>query len=234
MLEYSVLLGAIASFIAIIGFAWSISRKSMKALKRLKPSAPLMQRLLELVWDYPLSGENAESWAVKESLVLRGELDRAKEEPGLGVALVTTEFAKAVFGDASRKRIELVVRWCLSRIEQKSPHYILVEKREPITGQITRIPDFRHSLAFGIILLRHESHKYYVDTYINNLLKLQKEDGCWTPSKDIEQCDVTTASYAVTLLNEYISRYDKDNEIIERCKKSLFKGMKWLIDNRNN
>ena len=47
---------------------------------------------------------NTASWAVKESAVLLGSIGVAREEPSLGVAIITTELALASFGLGPMRR----------------------------------------------------------------------------------------------------------------------------------
>jgi len=134
-------------------------------------TASVQERLLRLLWDYPLLGDAEASWAVKESSVLRGELGAARERPGLGVSIVTADLALRAFGNRASDRIDLCVSWGLGRRQKVAPFYILGEQVDPVTSEIVLKPDFRHTLAFALVLQItgrcHELLVQYVDTALD-------------------------------------------------------------------
>jgi hypothetical protein len=190
-------------------------------------------RLLSFVWTYPLSGENEASWAVKESAVLIGKLGSAREQPALGVAIVTTELALASFGSAADSRIERCISWGVARAEREPPHRFLVEVRDPSDYEVERLkPDFRHTLAFGVILARARKHYSYLKSHLELVLARQEGDGGWPPESAAATSPVFTAFYAVELLHLALS----DPAIPERIRTAIpaarANGLRWLMEHR--
>ncbi|MFZ1547247.1 MAG: hypothetical protein WAT12_09125 [Candidatus Nitrotoga sp.] len=59
----------------------------------------------------------------------------------------------------------------------KLPYMLLVEFFDPITSEIAKRPDFRHTLAFAIILTRTRKLDSYLNEYLKLTIKTQNPDG---------------------------------------------------------
>ena len=70
---------------------------SLSSDKDLEIEVRLVQ-LLRTIREFPERGGSHSSWAVKESDIIKGEINCSIERPGLGIALFTTELASEVFG----------------------------------------------------------------------------------------------------------------------------------------
>lgn len=161
----------------------------------------LLAKLLTFVWHYPENGGNHITWAVKESFVLRGRLEDAREEPGLGVAIVTTELALNVFGDKAQSRIDGCIAWALANLVSQPPHLLKGKKLDYRTSEEKTVPDFRHTLAFAIILARTGKLKARLSEYLRYALETQNPDGGWSPGEGRTVSEVFTVLYAVELLS---------------------------------
>ena len=192
---------------------------------------PLPQRLLAFIWYYPLAGGNHASWAVKESAVLRGELNSASKKPGLGIAIYSTELALKAFGDFADDRVEGCINWGLSRTQPEPPFLMLVEGTEPITSKTEIKTDFRHTLALSIILARTRKHLNHLKHYVQLTLELQEDDGGWPPGEGVTVSEVFTVSYAAELLTLCSQINDLSKEIRQRAVFARDKAINWLIRN---
>jgi hypothetical protein len=120
--------------------------------KQIADTLPI--KLLSFIWQYPEHGRNHVSWAVKDSLVLRGQLENAREKPGLGVAIVITELALKIFGNKANSRIDGCVTWAQANALASPPHLLKGTHSYSSDSREEIVPDFRHSIAFAIILAR--------------------------------------------------------------------------------
>lgn len=195
-----------------------------------------INQLLSYFWSYPNPENYRASWAVKESLVLKNRVKEAEENPGLGIAVLSTELALQVFGkQSSSDKIAGSLQWAESRYPVSSPVDIVAS-------------EFSQRLAYGIVQLRTESVMPYFDTFIdaafdistdmyfnpddydwvegismmNQCHKIFKEkkwflDGC-------QDTSVFTVLYAAELLDLYIptvTNIPKRNLFIERRANAL-------------
>lgn len=188
----------------------------------------LMQRLMVLLWQYPDRGGNTASWAVKESFVLRGRLEEAKEEPGLGTAIVTTELALEVFGEGAKSRIDGLITWALARSSSNPPYLIEGKQVYLDTSEEKVVPDFRHTLAFAIILVRSGHMMDRVKTYLRYTLDEQNADGGWPPGKGRTISEVFTVLYATEFLTLCGMRNEIDQNIISNALRSRDRALGWL------
>jgi hypothetical protein len=185
--------------------------------------------LLFDIWEYPDRGGNHVSWAVKESAALLGRMEYARDEPGLGVAIISTDVASAAFGSTASGKIGGVIAWAVSRTQQTEPHMVLVKKVEPITLAEEWQPDFRHSLALGVILARFDSHPHLLASYLSEALRLQSEDGGWPPGEGATISEVFTVFYAVEFLSLCASLERLDASVRLSCLESRDRGLRWLV-----
>lgn len=196
-------------------------------------SAPA--RLLSFIWSYPLTGENQASWAVKESAALMGDLGTAREMPGLGVAIVTTELALAAFGDAAGSRIDLCISWGVGHAESQPPYRMQVVVREPIHYEKVDVKlDFRHTLAFAVILARTRKQHDYLKSHLRLALENQGDDGGWPSDSVTTISPVFTAFYAVELLHLAFSDPDVPAEIRNAIPAARTNGLNWLMKQRGS
>jgi hypothetical protein len=202
--------------------------------------------LLEFVWNYPVRQgaispalrEAISSWAAKESAILRGALGTAAEKPSLGVAIVTTELAMLAFGPAAEDRIAACTEWGRKRIQTDPPHQILdTVVNDPDSVPEKKTPDFRHSLAYGVILTRSGRLGDYVRGYVELALTKQKQHPSrgWYGESVITQSPVFTAIYAVELLHlVHEHRLMTDEKVSDELPSAIINGLQWLMQLRES
>lgn len=156
--------------------------------------------LLECLWWYPTESGPAASWAVKESEIVRGNMANAKANPGLGVALFTTETAWRVFGRAAMPRILKCIDWGVKKTLAAPPYFIQIEVVNPSTSIAEPIGDIRHSLALGILMSRFSVKDAYRRNYVDELFARQLPDGGWGAVEGSTTSDLTTVLYGMELL----------------------------------
>jgi hypothetical protein len=186
-------------------------------------------KLLSLIWHYPENGGNCVSWAVKESYVLRGWLKKAREEPGLGVAIVTTELALNIFGENANSRIDGCITWAIANSFSEPPFFLKGKRSDTRDSEEEVVPDFRHTLAFSIILARTGKLKERVNEFLQYTLNHQNADGGWSAGQGKTVSEVFTVLYAI----EFLSVCALDDQITE-TKRSIVQAsrdhaMDWLI-----
>ncbi len=192
--------------------------------------AQIPNRLLSYLWSYPLRGEAEASWAVKESGVLRGYLGSAREQPSLGVAIVTSEIALAAFGESATSRLERCISWAIARAEPKPPHRMLVETRDPVTTRLIEVKhDLRHTLAFAVVLARARTHYSYLNLYVKLAVSLQRDDGGFPPDGAITTSEVFTVFYAVELLHLATNDSSLPAKLRSMAKVARDRGIQWLM-----
>jgi hypothetical protein len=185
-----------------------------------------LRLLLRKLWKYPDAGGIYSSWAVKESDTLRGEVGRAAQRPGLGIALFTTELATEVFGIKSQPKIRACVDWGVSRTAASPPYLLVEESLDPITGRITKKSDFRHTLALGILMTRSGTHVNHQRHYLQIALENVCGDGGWPAVLDGKESDLPATAYGV----EYIAALSRYNwATTEGITDALRLGQEWLI-----
>ena len=193
-------------------------------------SGSLPARLLAFIWSYPLTGENEASWAVKESTALRGDLGTARENPALGVAIVTTELALAAFGDVANSRIDLCVSWGVGHAQRHPPYQMLAANREPIHDEKVVKVDFRHTLAFAVILARTRKQRDYLLSHVRLALARQCEDGGWPSDSVMTISPVFTAFYGIELLHLASADSSIPVEISNAIPAARENALKWLMN----
>ena len=193
-------------------------------------STPLAVRLLSYFWDYPVSGGEQSSWAIKESSVLRGQLQLAKDKPGLGAAIVSTELALDVFGDDAASRIDGCVKWALAHRMPAPPHLIYGEKYNSITSQYEQVPDFRHTLAFAVVLARTHRLPAMRHEYVRLALTDQSPvDGGWPAGDGATISELFTVAYALELLYLSVTDESLTHALQESCQAGRDRAAGWLI-----
>jgi hypothetical protein len=192
----------------------------------------LPQRLLLFVWSYPEGKGNQASWAVKESEVLRGRIQSAREKPGLGTAIVSTELALDLFGAKANERVETCLSWAIARADKTPPHLLPGVLLNDITSCETQKPDFRHTLALAVILARSRRFYGYLEGYLGEVLASQRKDRGWDPGSGATSSEVFTVFYAVELLH----LCTKDLHFLpskrRECEVARDRGLEWLVANR--
>jgi hypothetical protein len=158
-----------------------------------------LQALLERIWQYPEAGGSRRSWAVKESSVLRGELRKAFAQPGLGIALFTTELATEVFGAKVNKKIKACIDWGVSQTTESS--LLLEETDYRITGRVTTNLDLRHSVALAILMARAGTNRNHVERYLKIVLESRCNDGGWPDEFGGTKSDLPTTVYVLEFLS---------------------------------
>ena len=182
--------------------------------------------LLLKVWKFPDIGGTHSSWAVKESGVLRGDIDHAMEHPGLGIALFTTELAVDVFGKKAVPKIRACVDWAVSRTTVSSQYLISEEMIDTITGKITNKSDFRHTIALAILMARADALNDHQKLYLELVLNNACNDGGWPAVLGNAESDLTATVYAV----EYLATSSKSLVTVSQDLRTILRlGQEWLI-----
>lgn len=194
-------------------------------------SAP--DRLLRLVWQYPLEGEAQASWAVKESSVLRGNLGTARERPGLGVSIIAADLALRAFEGEASERLDGCVAWALGRRQKDEPYYILSEQLNPVSSAIELKPDFRHTLAFAVLLQLTGRCPEYLAEYIAGAVNGQQPDGGWAPGSGMTVSEVFTVLYATELMHGASCAESCSDEFRRRARDARDRALEWLARHRN-
>lgn len=189
--------------------------------------------MVSFVWSYPISGEESSaSWAVKESAVLKGELGRAREEPGLGTAIVTTELATELFGSAANPRIDTCIDWWTAKAETMEPYRILARNRRAVTDeQAPPTPDLRHTFAWAVLLARSGRYRSLVHAHLKLILSTQEAQGGW-PAEDgaTTRSELFTALYAIECLHLLECHADDvPADLAVRIPESKSTGIQWLL-----
>ena len=219
------------STVVAVALAIYLNRRNERLKQGKVVSVPA--KLLSFIWNYPLLGENEASWAVKESAALKGDIGTAREKPGLGVAIVTTELALAAFGDKADNRIDLCISWGIGHAEKCPPHRIQVVVTEPIHYQVIEVKtDFRHTLAFAIILARARKQYDYLEAHLRLALGTQDAKGEWPSDSVATVSPVFTAFYAIELLHLAFSDPAIPADIRRAIPVVRDRGIKWLMKHR--
>lgn len=200
----------------------------------LSPEEKIPYKLLFLIWEYPYGDGIHNSWAVKESEILCGNLDIARKSPGLGIAIFSTQLAQEVFGRRADSRIDRCVQWALGRTQLKPPYQVLVEDKEPITSAIKTKPDFRHTICLGIILARTCKHLNHVKHYLDLVLEMQSQNGGWPPSNGVTVSEVFTVIYATEFLSICAELNSLSPQLSKEALKAARKGIQWLINTKDD
>jgi hypothetical protein len=191
------------------------------------------ERILSYIWYFPLGKGNQVSWAVKESQILLGNLVKARESPGLGIAVFSVEFGLDIFGQLSFERIENCISWALIKTQKEAPFLLQVELTDPITTKKEIKTDFRHTLALSIVLSKSRQKPTYLIEYVKLALELQEDDGGWPPGSGDTVSEVFTVLYALELLLLNQNNNLLDNNTRRKINPSIEKSIDWLITNLN-
>ena len=189
----------------------------------------LLDRLLTFIWGYPLKGGSRKSWAIKDSALMLEKQPDAIEKPSLGVAIVSTHFAKEVFGYAAQSRVEDCVRWALSHSQLAPPHLIQVEEINQITYRRILEVDYRHTISLGIVLARWGLHFDLQELYLEMAFNSQKEAGGWQAENSYPLSEIFTVLYSV----EFLDLCSRDNRLSSMVKEkacvSRDDGIEWIV-----
>lgn len=186
--------------------------------------------LLSYIWQYPKGDGVRRSWAVKESSVLRGDLEEARRYPGAGIAVFSTHLA-GVFpeGTVQNHIAKCVHFWAVEEAQPNDPYLVMTRNPDSITGHVTRVPDFRHTIAVAIILARTGLRPDQMRHYRHLVLEKQREDGGWPAGEGATVTELFSAIYAVEFLHlcaQARNLDDTERKVIERA---LDDGVAWLI-----
>ena len=200
--EVSMSLEALAALLE-----WHVSSNSVLE-RRGHPDEPLCfsslqqvaQALVQRVWEYPDTDGPHESWAVKESSILRGDLKSAEQKPGLGIALFTTDLCIRVFGSSARTKLSRPVRWGLARATSTAPYLMKETTIDTITGSLVIKEDLRHTIALAILMTRAETNPEHRAHYAQLLRDLQLSDGAWPAARGDTFGELHATSYALEFL----------------------------------
>lgn len=230
-----VIVPALAAWLGVVNTVWSLvgrfRRRKMGARvwHRIRPHS-LPERLLLYVWSYPETAGTQTSWAVKESQVLRGLLDSARERPGLGVAILSTELALDFFSAQGRDKVQASIQWAIERVGEHHPHLLPGVVHDSVVSSETSIPDFRHTLALAVVLARSKTFYCYLDGYVQMVLEVQREDGGWDPGGGTTVSEVFTVFYAIELLHLCADDPHFVADVRREFELARDGGLKWLIE----
>ncbi len=186
--------------------------------------------LLSYVWQYPKGDGVRRSWAVKESSVLRGDLEEARRYPGAGIAVLSTHLAEVFPEGAAENHIANCVHfWAVQEAQANDPYLVTTRKPDNITGHVTRVPDFRHTIALAIILARSRLRPHQMEHYRQLVLKRQQEDGGWPAGEGATVTELFSAIYAVEFLHLYACACNLDDSERQVIEKAHDNGVAWLI-----
>lgn len=228
------LIAGISAYYAVMSYRHSRSDKSASNKPYPAPNQDLSVKLLRYFWEYPRTGNSESSWATKESAVLRGRLSFAREQPGLGVAIVTTQMAIDLFGKDSESRLDGCIEWAVGLLPKDPPHLLQATYPDPETSKIITNPDFRHTLAFAIILARTAKLPLYLREYVALVLELQDAQGGWPPGEGVKTSQLFTAIYAFELLDLCSTNSLFSGTSGDMCLKRRDRAAQWLIAEANN
>jgi hypothetical protein len=193
--------------------------------------------LLQYFWDYPITQKTQsfaeQSWAVKESLILKGNLLEGREKPGLGCAILSVRFALEVFGEAAAKgRIDQVVEWAMRRTDKVHPHLLIDSIFVPTDSTTQQIKDFRHTLAFAEILAMTGRAPSYRDGYLEHTLDKQRErrDGGWNAGENATVSELLTVLYAVIFLGTCKQRVRLSSDKHKEVDEAMNLGISWIVE----
>jgi len=223
----TIVIGGFGLLIAILRY---YNDKPGEKLQKKEP-IDLTKKLLLMIWDYPTTGPSQASWSIKQSLILSGNLHEGIEKPSLGAAITSIDFVLDVFGEEKTKcKIDGCVSWALVHRQQGSPYLQVVDLFDPITSEISKKPDFRHTLAFAFILARTRNLLSDDEDYIELTLKMQQSDGGWPAAIGDTVSEVFTVTYAA----KYLDLCCNDNRIPaptrNHCLASRDTAILWLIN----
>jgi hypothetical protein len=196
----------------------------------------LRTKLLLMIRDYPLGGGESTSYAVKEPLVIQGDIAKAKEKPGLGVAIHSTKFALDVFnGEISKRNINSCIGWSQKKLIQSIPNdpgslRVIGAYGETLARPS---PDLRHTVALLVILANANSLILDPKTYLDYVMCKQREDGAWPANPKETVSEIITVIYAIRLLFYRQSDQDIPDDTRAKCSERLNKGIQWLIKETN-
>jgi hypothetical protein len=141
------------------------------------------------------------------------------------------EIAERAFGAYANELIEKCINYIASHTDSNPPYLILTPQEDSSTSRIELKADFRHTLAFGVILARANRNIDYLRICVELALARQYADGGWPPGEGETISELYSAMYAVELLTlcdglkDFAS--DNRNEII----KARDNGIRWLMSN---
>lgn len=168
---------------------------------------------------------------------MNGDLGTARENPALGVAIVTTELALAAFREAADSRIDLCVSWGVAHSQKEPPYQMLDTKSREWKNyeKLDATVDFRHTLAFAIVLARTRRKHDYVIEYLRLALARQSEqDGSW-PSDSIKTISpVFTEFYGVEFLHLAASDPAIPSQLRTLIPARKDKAIGWLMNHRES
>jgi hypothetical protein len=183
-----------------------------------------VKKIISYIWYFPME-KRQESWAIKESQVFLGNLEKAKQNPGLGIAILSVEFALNFFGEIANERIDDCINWGIIRTQKSKPFFVQVKYTDERTTNIKHVPDFRHTIALGIILSKTNKYPSHLDEYLKFIITNQHEDGGWSAGQGLTASELFSCLYAIELL-----MLNRENPIIiKKVDASIQKATNWLI-----
>jgi len=223
------IIGIVVGFPPFIEFV-KLHKKKKNKFKQRFSKLSFSEKIVLYIWYFPVENQNQSSWAVKESQVILGNLENAKKNPGLGIAILSIEFALTYFKEQANSRILNCINWGIIRTQKKEPYFILYEKRDESITKIEYVPDFRHTIAFGIILSKTRRKLSHIDEYLKYLVNNQHNDGGWTAGKGHTISELFSCIYAIELI--VLNRTNK--KVKSNYDNVIKKAVIWLVNNISN
>lgn len=191
-------------------------------------SESVIAHLRDLILSYPTEGSQA-SWAVKESRILKGDLQGAISSPGIGTAVLAVEFALQNRNESVGERIHACLQWGLAQTDKEEPHLFAGRVFDDATSQSLINTDYRHTFAFAVLLTITGELPAYTNIYLQLLLDRQNADGSWSAhGGDGEAGEIFTVLYALDFLCISISKGLIKDRQLDLGRKSINSGFEWL------
>lgn len=198
----------------------------------------LPDELLQYYWNYQyrdISENEAEkSWAVKESAVLTGELVRARQRPGLSVAVLSVDLAIRIFGKRrADSRIDRAITWAMNQTSKNPPYFILANRYHEIDDDTEKVYDLRHTIAFAQILALTGELRNHINGYLDLVFETKNKNGSWQKGLGETVSELFSTMYAVMFLGICLNKgyvCDKDRE---KAVSYLDEGVTWILEQKS-
>jgi hypothetical protein len=231
LLSYISLFFTITFGVVPIIYSDEIKNKLFKINKsKKKNNTEIIESLLTNILNYQNGEGNTNSWSIKESSVILGKSTSPVEEPGLGIAIITTQLMNELFEKKIEYNLNLNVNWAINRMQNTEPFCITLPKRNENNEIEKWVVDFRHTIAFGIINARVYRSSIHIENCLRLVLKEQLEDGGWLAGEGDTKSNIFSALYSIEFLSLCKAIF-KNKSYETEIDSALNRGLNWLINN---
>ncbi len=206
-----------------------ISKKQSENIEK-----TIAQHLLSYIWDYPLSGGVHSSWATKESLTLKNKLEEANANPGVGTAMFSVQLASIYFTSRAEERYDRFIAWVNPLLEPEAPYRLRIQEIDGSHSMPYWRPDFRHTIALGIIFIYMGRRPDLIEFYLKNVIENQDDDCGWEKNSNRPKSRIFSALYAVEFLTLYIRNMQADDSIKREIAIKRDKALGWIVSAANS